>query len=373
MKKLIPLVLTLFFTLITSCSFQTTAQSSDDEDDSAQAVNATTVIAEDATSTANSMVAINYLGNASRVYSSANSSRFYTGQVISNFRNLKNPVVFTGNLVEYTSIKKELLDYVNSLPDNNALMHQNYDGIEYKASMQYVEFSSYADTKTGIIQYYEIRVFFGNFLDTFETSGWYAKSVMFNSSFTKDVDNNKDVSFGEPLGQIINKHAIKSDEELSTAKEAFNTFDIPQNVEDKPDMSIINRIGTAAKIYAGSNTIQGQRLCTGQTWAWHGAPSGYVKCQGNLVEYTSVLPGVTAKFAETKQNAAMNQCYNDITFDSTKTYIEVFTYVDSVDGTLQDIELRLIDHSYFTQVFSGSWNFSWYAKSISYRSPDDIK
>ena len=131
-----------------------------------------------------------YLGDINKVYGS--SSRFMTGQIIDNF--FGHTVVFEGNLVEYNSVKQEILDYVESLESNNALMHQNYDSVKYDASKKYVEVSSYTDTTSHQVVAYEIRVFFGNFLETFNTDFWYAKSSLFNASFTKDIQKNEKVN-----------------------------------------------------------------------------------------------------------------------------------------------------------------------------------
>ncbi|UTC62443.1 fibronectin type III domain-containing protein [Treponema sp. OMZ 787] len=79
-------------------------------------------------------------------------------------------------------------------------MHQYYENMSYDPVKKYVEVSSYTDIKTGKVLCFELRVFFGNFLETFEDSFWYAKSVTFNPSFTRDIDNNIPVNFGIPLG-----------------------------------------------------------------------------------------------------------------------------------------------------------------------------
>jgi len=128
------------------------------------------------------------LGKVNKVYSALNSARFYTGQIIDGKR-------FEGNIVEYNSLKQALLDYVESLESNNALMHQRYESIVYDATKKYVEFSTYTDIETEEIVEVEVRIFFGNFLETYETDYWYAKSVRFNKDLTKDLNTNQPVSF----------------------------------------------------------------------------------------------------------------------------------------------------------------------------------
>lgn len=137
---------------------------------------------------AETMDGMSYIGDVNKIYS-AKSGRFYTGQIIKNFYG--RDVKFEGNLVEYNTIKPEILAYVEGLEKNNALMHQHYEGVKYDKDKKYVEFSSYTEVSTGKILMFEIRVFFGNFLDTFNQDYWYAKSVSFNPSFTKDLDNKK--------------------------------------------------------------------------------------------------------------------------------------------------------------------------------------
>ena len=229
-----------------------------------------------------------YIGDINKIYESS-SGRFATGQIIPDFFGHK--VQFEGNLVEYNSIKKEVLDYVESLESNNALMHQGYDNVKYDPTKKYVEFSSYTDTTTNKIVAYEIRVFFGNFLETYKTDFWYAKSSMFNASFTKDIQKNARVNFGEPL---------IPEEEAETL--GFNDFQVPQDQDDKINMELINAVGDAYKIYSAPNT--NARFCTGQLVNWG---NGTTRFQGNLVAYNSVNPKITSIFDKTPFNAMNHQ------------------------------------------------------------------
>lgn len=72
---------------------------------------------------------MNYLGDVSRIYKATSNARFMTGQIIPDYRGHK--VRFEGNLVEYNSIKQNILDYVEELENDNALMHQNYEDVDY--------------------------------------------------------------------------------------------------------------------------------------------------------------------------------------------------------------------------------------------------
>ena len=255
-------------------------------------------------------------------------------------------VRFEANLVEYFIIKTEILNYVEGLEANNALMHQNYENITYDPDKKYVEFASYTDTTSGKVVCFEIRVFFGNFLETYNTQGWYAKSVSFNSSFTRNLDSGTTVNFGTPLGN--------EDEEDNT--------DSGDTINENINQALINAVGTPDKIYSAPNTSA--RFCTGQIFDWNGENAIF---QANLVAYSSVKPAITEDFGKEELNAMLNQNYNNVTYDSTKTYIEV-CYLKAVDSDeVFYYELRLVDSSYFNHSYT-----DWYAKSIKYNDFDDI-
>lgn len=293
---------------------------------------------------------MNYLGDVNKVFEASSSTRYVTGQIIENF--CGHTVNFEGNLVEYNSIKQNILDYVESLESNNALMHQNYENVTYDSTKKYVEFSSYTDTTSGKIIRFEIRVFFGNFLDTYHTNYWYAKSVMFNSSFTKDMDKGTPVDFGEPLG-------TEDDEDTTTTIDPV----IQQNQEDKVNLELINTIGTASAVYSAPNTTA--RFCTGQIVDWGGIKARF---QGNLVAYSSVNSKITSVFDKLEFNAMNHQGYSNVSYDSTKTYIEVCYYENAETGDIINYELRLIDKSYFDGTHTG-----WYAKSYQFKTISDIQ
>lgn len=337
MKKLVKAGLILFCTsLMVSCS---NLQPDTNETNSTS------------TSTVTATQGMSYLGDINKIYSSSNSARYVTGQIIDNFYGYT--VKFEGNLVEYNSIKQEILDYVEGLTQNNALMHQNYENVEFDTTKKYIEFSSYMDTTSEKIVCFEIRVFFGNFLETFKTDGWYAKSVMFNASFTKDIDNGISVDFGEPLGE--------EEEEDYTSSSSDPV--ISQNSEDLINNELINLIGEPASIYSAPNTQA--RYCTGQILNWHGEK---VRFQGNLVAYSSVKQSVLSIFDNIPFNAMNHQGYSNVSYDRTKTYIEVCFYENMETENIVSYELRLIDASYFT----GSSN-GWYAKSYEFNSLNDIQ
>lgn len=136
-----------------------------------------------------------YLGEVSRIFGPGGTARYYSGQVINDWFGQGFDVTFDGNLVEYESVRQSILDYVEGLSSSNALMHQNYGNISYDSNMKYVEFSSYTDIASGDVVAYEIRIFYGDFWDTYNTDYWYAKSVLFNPSFTENLQTNDPLNF----------------------------------------------------------------------------------------------------------------------------------------------------------------------------------
>ena len=304
---------------------------------------------------------MDYLGTVNKVYSAVPTGRFVTGQVIENFYG--HTVKFEGNLVEYTSIKQEVLDYVENLKNNNALMHQHYEDIVYDSTKKYVEFSSYTDVKSGKILCFEVRVFFGNFLDTYNESFWYAKSVTFNSRFTKDIDNNIAVNFGEPIGNSEDEDLLDVDENTSELPS------IPEKQEDKINYDYINAIGKVAKIYSTHNVDV--RFATGQKIAYNGKK---VRFQGNLVEYSSVNTKVLDVFTNIQPNALHHQGYSNFVFENSKIYIEVCYYEDVVTGKVVEYELRYTVNPIYEKIAKGEWQpDEWYAKSFSFTDLSELE
>ena len=301
---------------------------------------------------------MDYLGTVNKVYSASPTGRFVTGQVIKNFYG--HTVKFEGHLVEYTSIKQEILDYVENLKNNNALMHQCYENIIYDSTKKYVEFSSYTDVKSNKILCFEIRVFFGNFLDTYNESFWYAKSVTFNSGFTKDIDNNIAVDFGEPLGNPEDENLL--DENTSESPI------IPEKQEDKINYDYINAIGKVSKIYSAHNVTA--RFATGQEIDYNGKK---VRFQGNLVEYHSVNAKILDIFTNIQPNALHHQGYSNFVFENSKIYIEVCYYEDMVTGEILEYELRYTINPVYEKIKKEEWQGEWYAKSFSFTDLSTIK
>ena len=156
-------------------------------------------------------ISYNKLGDVNKIYTARNgksikyipipeekTSRFFTGQKINNFRGYQ--VIFDACIVEYNSIDAVYLEYVENLENNNSLMHQEYENFTKKTvdpEKKYVEFASYFDVNTGRILFHEIRIFFGNFMDTYNNEFWYAKSVLFSPDLSIDVERKINIFTGE--------------------------------------------------------------------------------------------------------------------------------------------------------------------------------
>lgn len=146
--------------------------------------------------------AYNKLGKVTKVFKAHSSARFYTGQIIENIFGY-DEVKFYGSLIEYDSLSSDILDYVEKLPESNALMHQSYDNVTYAADKRYVEFSTYTDFKTNEIIAHEVRIFSGDFMDTYNTNFWYAKSILFDPTLEIDMSKGVYVKTGEVCPGIL--------------------------------------------------------------------------------------------------------------------------------------------------------------------------
>lgn len=130
------------------------------------------------------------IGEVYKVYKP--KSRFFTGQEVT----IKGQnYTFDGNLVEYATVSQELLNYVEALEKNNALMHQAYESVVFDPDHKYVEMALYLNNSTGTYDIIEIRVFYGNFLETYNMDFWYAKSMSFTSDFSREFFSGRPTNF----------------------------------------------------------------------------------------------------------------------------------------------------------------------------------
>ena len=142
---------------------------------------------------------------------------------------------------------------------------------------------------------------------------------------------------------------------VACSKESSDTL-----AEDKINMDLINAVGIPAKIYSAQNTSA--RYITGEIIE---EGDKKYRFQGNLVEYSFVNPIILNAFDEVPTSSLIHQEYNDVSYDSSKAYIEVCYYEDVESGEKIAYELRLIDDSYFNHSYS-----NWHAKEIEFGNED---
>jgi hypothetical protein len=184
------------------------------------------------------------IGQVFKVYKSSEIARFATGQQVTI--NGKS-YTFEGSLVEYSTVSRELLDYVEALESNNALMHQPYDSVAFDPDHKYVEMGLYLNNTTGKYDIVELRVFYGDFLDTFNTSYWYAKSVAFTSDFSQEYYSGRITNFSFAKN---NGEQVLGDNQQTGPQEFENTL----------------FIGTATEgVYAGTHFYIGNTRTSSDT------------------------------------------------------------------------------------------------------------
>ncbi len=292
------------------------------------------------------------IGTINHVYGSSSDARFYTGQIMDGSWLGCENVGFEGALVAYDDVEKELLDYVESKENNDAMMHQNYPGIEFDSNLKYVEFSTYTDLSTRKIVAYEIRVFWGNFMDTYNADGWYAKSAFFNSTFSTADWKPIHFEFAEGIEEQYSDYPF--DLEKEAEKKAFtdmvNTIYYPL-IPSADVAAIINKIGTVFTIYN----------CGENRSVWGRYEDQFRSDESFLVEYSTVQSAYMKKFRQEGTKCLMMVDHPDVQYDSSKTYIEVNSFVYMNTG-MKIYDIRLIDHSYF----EGNWN-GWYGTEIQLR------
>ncbi len=133
--------------------------------------------------------ASNYLGDVSRIIPNTTTCR-------STHRSAMD-YTFEAFLVEYNSVKPELLDYVEQFENNVCLMN-SHEGVTFSDEKKYVEYTIIYKLD-GSISRHRISIFEGNWLDLFELGVPCAKGCEFNAEFTYDFSHMNNVDFGEPF------------------------------------------------------------------------------------------------------------------------------------------------------------------------------
>ena len=245
------------------------------------------------------------IGVVNQVFYSQNTARFFTDQIIKNLFGFAE-VKFYGELVEYNSVDKKILDYVESLESNNAAMHQSYQNMTYDASKKYVELSSYTDTSTNEIVAYEVRIFWGNFMETFRTEGWYAKSVTFTPDLKVDIYAGKNIETGESVrywGTTANNT------NYTKTRTTKKTNEYP---------ALLNKFGTISAVYTNYDKDGEIEKIT--------YDDGTQRFTSYYAEY-SVLDTKVINYFSNKNYLSLLQSSYDVNEDSTKYYIEYIEYI----------------------------------------------
>ena len=100
-------------------------------------------------------------------------------------------------LVEYNSIKQELLDYVEQF-EKTAMTCGTYENVIFEPSKKYVEYSMLYNGDNLIR--HSIRIFDGdNYYELVEMGYPTCRICEFNANFTYDFSHSADVDFGEPF------------------------------------------------------------------------------------------------------------------------------------------------------------------------------
>ena len=305
--------------------------------------------------------AYNTLGDVNKIYTSSKgrslmyvpileektSARFFSGQKIDDFRGYQ--VIFDACIVEYNSIDPVYLEYVESLENNNALMHQNYEGFSKDTidpEKKYVEFASYYDVNTGEVLFHEIRIFFGNFMETYKKELWYAKSVLFSPDMQIDVDKRVNVLTGEreTYSPNFSPTAIKNPGSAGHVKYEM------REVETRTDLML--RLGDISRVFAWFSNDEFDYI------RMFGGDEILAECY--LVELNSLSDEVLEKLRNINSTCkALHQREWTIVSLEGKEYVEVIYYNNVIDSSKSFIDLRLrtekmegTSYGYYTEVFS---------------------
>ena len=305
--------------------------------------------------------AYNTLGDVNKIYTSSKgrslmyvpileektSARFFSGQKIDDFRGYQ--VIFDACIVEYNSIDPVYLEYVESLENNNALMHQNYEGFSKDTidpEKKYVEFASFYDVNTGEVLFHEIRIFFGNFMETYKNEFWYAKSVLFSPDMQIDVDKSVNVLTGESETYSPNFSPTSIKNPGSAGHVRYEM----REVETRTDLML--RLGDISRVFAWFSNDEFDYI------RMFGGDEILAECY--LVELNNLSDEVLEKLESINSTSkALHQREWTIVSLEGKEYVEVIYYNNVIDSSKSFIDLRLrtekmegTSYGYYTEVFS---------------------
>lgn len=291
--------------------------------------------------------AYNKLGSVNKVFK-ANSlaARFFTGQIISNFMN--HEVSFYGTLVEYNYLDDEILTYVDSLPQHNALLHQGYQNVTYTPGKKYVEFSSYTDTTTKEIVAHEVRILNGDFMDTFEKSFWYAKSVLFDPTMEIDLNMNYNLKTKEYLTGGIQSNGIQGIYKIANAyPDFFNLLGTINHVyvmvtqDDEIAKSVMNSESYYSMYYAEYSELKPEIQEYYENYkiekkGYFNQTDFYIDPSMYYVEYQITYHNETANFQSLDGNIFKKEDFDNFEYGAPLPYIrheyDLYDMVSVVSG-----------------------------------------
>lgn len=257
--------------------------------------------------------------------------RYVSGQEISAFGFKK--VVFEANLVEYESLDPVVVSYVENLLEFSAMMHQSYAGFNsasIDADKTYVEFATYRDVVDDSIIYHEIRIFYGDFMDTYQSNGWYAKSVLFSPDLTIDANRNINIYTGkhaEYRPKVSNSNSSSSNTQQNTS-----VLEMKETEVRKPEFEALGKINKVYAWYLGDEI---------DLIHMFGGDEILAECY--LVELNSLSEYYVDKFSKIEKSNGLHQRGWSIESDPGKEYVEVIYYNNVVNpsGSWKSFRLRV--------------------------------
>jgi hypothetical protein len=305
------------------------------------------------------------IGEVYKVYKPAASARFVSGQQVTiNGQNF----TFDGSLIEYTSINKELLNYVEALENNNALMNQPYESVIFDPNHKYVEMGLYLNNTTGKYDIVELRVFYGNFLDTYNTDFWYAKAVSFTSDFSREYYSGRETnfSFAEEKNSDNGEQGLTSGTQQDEAKEIENTVFMGTATEGKYAGThfYIGNTGTSSDTPSYIYSLPGWHLHLGSDW--DNTPTWKRDIEDMLEKYKILKNGVPVVYSDLPDyngNGTRNNRMQHFVFSLGLTEEQMQDY--SGDADTQKNFFGIMPDGYTSGNYSGGILYHWTWDSVN--------
>ncbi len=310
------------------------------------------------------------IGEVENVYDGYRT-RFFSGETIVNFQDADD-LVFLAHLVEYRYFTGPFANYVETVTaKSNAAPHQGYN-IKYDKDRKYAEFCAYIEKSTGMVRYYEIRVFSGNFLSN--DSAWTAKTCLFNSSLTKDITNNVDVDFGVILPDVIipsvmiPPSTVTYDAATGLVSDENNQMRMEilegSTAVKEQMVAALNELGTVKTIYDNQSALCVAIINNGaivQMYYYTAAEYTSVKD-----EYSKLFDDAYSQKGQLDSGCYPHEGFKDLTsLDTAKQYIEIRGDVNLDTGKVVKYSLKRIDPETYNTVLTGGKQDMSYATEIT--------